>query len=166
MTDPAEVAQQTAQAAQHAQGMVDGAVSVGVIGALAKGAAMVVNAWRKARSSEAREKRADVQAAADEWQEQYHDCRGQLAEVRTEMGAMRASITALEERQRQEHAPCRAVEAAQQEQIDRLSKEVDVMKRAIDGLLSETPRHGIHPDEVAKGVERLRAAEAQEEPQT
>lgn len=152
MSDPAEVAQQAAQAAQQAQDIATGAVSVGVIGALAKGAAMVANARRKARSSDAREKRADVQAAADAWQEQYHDCKRENREIRADVAALRESVTALEERQRQEHAPCRAVEAAQQEQIDQLRREVAVMQRAIDGLLTETPRHGIHPNELQAAV--------------
>ena len=139
MTDPAEVAQQMQQAQDIATGVVGGAGGLAGAGLLARGVAKLLGTWRKARA-------ADVQSAADEWQELHAECKRETA-------ALHDRLDALEARMQQEHAPCRAVEAAQQRQIDELRHEVSVMQRAIVGLLEATPKIAHTPDDVRRGVE-------------
>lgn len=147
MSDPVSQAQHVADVTTGALG---GAGALGGMGLLAKGVAKLVGVWRKART-------ADMQGAADEWQELHTECKREVADLRERADRQDAVIAALDARVRQEHAPCRAVEAAQQKQIDELRHEVKLMRGAIDGLLNETPRHGIDPREVQ------RAAVAQKE---
>lgn len=172
MPDPAEITQQATQAvsdggpATHAGWAILGGVVLKVVEALARlfgsrkeraeaeateaEASVLVaeTALRVAKANEERAERADEETANHRiaratCEEQLREHREQAARERTED---RERIAALE-RGLAEHATCGARIAA-------LEDDVALSKRMLADYMSNTPRHGITPADVAAAAQQ------------